>query len=196
MPKTLIPTHRIKDAILEIRGYRVLLDTTLATMYSVETRALNQAVRRNRKRFPEDFMFRLTPVEAAGLRSQIVISNTRGGRRNRPFVFTEQGIAMLSSVLHSDRAIAVNIEIMRAFVQLRGIANVHAGLAKKLDELERKYDRRFKSVFAAIRYLMNPPARSAGARIGFRTPAMNARAPEGAGSTRSGSVAVARKGRR
>jgi hypothetical protein len=146
-------------------------------MYSVSTRALNQAVSRNRKRFPTDFMFQLKTREAARLRSQTVISKARGGRRHRPYVFTEQGVAMLSSVLRSDRAIAVNIEIMRAFVQLRGVARTHADLAKKLNELERKYDRRFKSVFDAIRYLMNPPpARAARRQIGFRTAGTNARA--------------------
>jgi ORF6N domain-containing protein len=154
----------------------VLLDASLAAMYSVSTRELNQAVSRNRKRFPTDFMFQLTAVETARLRSQTVISNTRGGPRHRPYVFTEQGVAMLSSVLRSDRAIAVNIEIMRAFVQMRGIARSHADLAKKLNELERKYDRRFKSVFDAIRYLMNPPARTARRQIGFRASAVNARA--------------------
>ena len=145
-------------------------------MYSVSTRELNQAVSRNRKRFPTDFMFQLTAAETARLRSQNVISNTRGGTRHRPYVFTEQGVAMLSSVLRSDRAIAVNIEIMRVFVQLRGIARSHGDLAKKLNELERKYDRRFKSVFDAIRYLMDPPARTARRQIGFRAPTINTRA--------------------
>jgi len=124
-------------------------------------------------------MFQLTAAEAARLRSQTVISNARGGRRHRPYVFTEHGVAMLSSVLRSDRAIAVNIEIMRAFVRLRGIARSHADLSKKLDELERKYDRRFKSVFDAIRYLMNPPTRTTRRQIGFRAPAMNTRARTG-----------------
>ena len=144
-------------------------------MYLVQTKALNQAVRRNRKRFPTDFMFQLTAAETVSLRSQIVTSSSHGGRRHRPYVFTEQGVAMLSSVLKSERAIAVNIEIMRAFVQLRGLARSHADLAKKLDDLERKYDRRFKSVFDAIRYLMNPPARTARRQIGFRAPAINSR---------------------
>jgi hypothetical protein len=175
MATTLIPIERITSAILVIRGQRVLLDTSLATMYSVKTKALNQAVRRNRKRFPADFMFQLTAAETAILRSQNVTSSTHGGRRHRPYVFTEQGVAMLSSVLKSERAIAVNIEIMRAFVQLRGIARSHADLAKKLDELERKYDRRFKSVFDAIRYLMNPPPRTARRQIGFRTAALKTR---------------------
>jgi hypothetical protein len=173
---TLIPIERIASAILVFRGQRVLLDTNLAAMYSVSTSALNQAVSRNRKRFPVDFMFRLTAAETARLRSQTVISKTRGGARHRPYVFTEQGVAMLSSVLRSDRAIAVNIEIMRAFVQLRSIARSHDDLAKKLDELERKYDRRFKSVFDAIRFLMNPSPRLTRTPIGFRTPAMSRRA--------------------
>jgi hypothetical protein len=151
-------------------------------MYSVSTRALNQAVSRNRRRFPADFMFQLTAAETTCLRSQTVISNTRGGRRNRPYAFTEQGVAMLSSVLRSDRAIVVNIEIMRAFVQLRGIARSHTDLAKKLYDLERRYDRRFKSVFDAIRYLMNPPTAVARRQIGFRTPATSSR---GGGAARS-----------
>jgi hypothetical protein len=176
MAGNLIPIERITSVILVLRRQRVLLDASLAAMYSVRTKALNQAVRRNRKRFPPDFMFQLTAAETARLRSQTVTSNSRGGRRHRPYVFTEQGVAMLSSVLHSERAIAVNIEIMRAFVQLRGIARSHADLSKKLDELERKYDRRFKSVFDAIRYLMNPPSRSTRTQIGFCTPAMNVRA--------------------
>jgi hypothetical protein len=167
---------QITSAILALRGQRVLLDSSLSAMYSVTTRALNQAVRRNRKRFPPDFMFQLTAGEATGLRSQTVISNTRGGRRHRPYVFTEQGVAMRSSVLRSERAIAVNIEIMRAFVRLRVIARSHADPAKELDDLERRYDRRFKSVFDAIRYLMKPPALAARRPIGFRTPALNARA--------------------
>jgi hypothetical protein len=175
MPASLIPVERITSAILVFRGQRVLLDVSLATMYSVQTRALNQGVRRNRKRFPPDFMFQLTAAETSRLRSQTVISNNRGGRRHRPYVFTEQGVAMLSSVLRSERAIAVNIEIMRAFVRLRGIARSHSDLKKKLDELERKYDRRFKSVFDAIRYLMNPPARSTRTPIGFRPPVPDAR---------------------
>jgi hypothetical protein len=173
MSGKLIPIERITGAILVLRGQRVLLDSSLATMYSVTTKALNQAVRRNRKRFPTDFMFQLTAAETANLRSQTVTSSSWGGRRVRPYAFTEQGVAMLSSVLRSERAISVNIEIMRAFVQLRSIARSHGDLSKKLDELERKYDRRFKSVFEAIRYLMNPPARTTRTPIGFRTSAMN-----------------------
>jgi hypothetical protein len=165
---TVIPTGRIANAILVFRGQRVLLDASLAAMYMVQTKTLNQAVRRNRKRFPADFMFQLTTAETVSLRSQIVTSSSHGGRRHRPYVFTEQGVAMLSSVLKSERAIAVNIEIMRAFVQLRGIARSHDDLAKKLNELERKYDRRFKSVFDALRYLMNPSSHTPRRQIGFR----------------------------
>jgi hypothetical protein len=190
MAASVIPIERITSAILVLRGQRVLLDSSLAAMYSVTTKVLNQAVRRNRKRFPPDFMFQLTAAETAILRSQIVTSRSHGGRRHRPRVFTEQGVAMLSSVLKSERAIAVNIEIMRAFVQLRSIARSHIDLSKKLDELERKYDRRFKSVFDAIRYLMNPPARTARTPIGFRTPAMSRR------STKLVSAAADRTGRR
>jgi hypothetical protein len=145
----------------------VLLDVDLAALYEVETRALNQAVRRNRRRFPTDFMFQLTAREAAVLRSQIVISNARGGRRSRPYAFTEQGVAMLSSVLHSPRAVTVNIAIMRAFVRLRRLSESHASLSRKLDALERKYDGQFRTVFEAIRVLIAPetPIRR---RIGFR----------------------------
>jgi hypothetical protein len=162
-----VSRDRVAGAILFIRGRRVLLDADLAGLYEVDTRTLNQAVRRNRDRFPPDFMFQLTAREAAALRSQIVISNARGGRRTRPYAFTEQGIAMLSSVLRSPRAIAVNVTIMRAFVRLRRLSESYADLARKLDALERKYDRQFHGVFEAIRTLMVPdlPARR---RIGFR----------------------------
>jgi len=146
----------------------VLLDADLAAMYGVHVKVLNQAVRRNLERFPEDFMFQLTAEEAKSLRSQIVTSNPgRGGRRYAPFAFTEQGVAMLSSVLHSPRAVQVNIEIMRAFVRLRAVLLANADLARKLAALEKRYDARFRVVFDAIRELMSPqrqPAR----RIGFR----------------------------
>lgn len=163
-----VSRDRVAGAILFIRGRRVLLDADLAGLYEVDTRALNQAIRRNRDRFPPDFMFQLTAREAAALRSQIVISNARGGRRTRPYAFTEQGIAMLSSVLRSPRAIAVNVTIMRAFVRLRRLSESYTDLARKLDVLERKYDSQFHVVFEAIRTLMAPavPARS---RIGFRS---------------------------
>jgi hypothetical protein len=147
-----------------------MLDADLAALYRVPTKALVQAVRRNPLRFPEDFMFRLTGGEAAGLRSQSVTSKTprgRGGRRYAPYVFTEQGVAMLSSVLRSQRAIKVNIAIMRAFVKLRQILVAHEDLGPRLEALERKYDANFKVVFDAIRELMTPPATGRRA-IGFR----------------------------
>ena len=151
--------ERITKTILSLRGERVLLDEDLAVLYGVETRVLVQAVKRNLDRFPEDFMFQLSGEEWEGLRSQSVISKPegRGGRRYAPYAFTEQGVAMLSSVLHSDQAVKVNIEVMRAFVRLREILSTHADLARKLESLERKYDSQFKAVFDAIRQLMAPP---------------------------------------
>jgi hypothetical protein len=148
----------------------VLLDADLAILYNVSTRELVQATKRNASRFPFDFMFQLTPEEYAALRSQTVISNSRvarGGRRYCPYAFTEHGVAMLSSVLRSQRAVQVNIEIMRAFVRLRRILAAHADLAARLDELEERYDARFKTVFDAIRSLMTPVSRTR-RRIGFR----------------------------
>lgn len=144
-----------------------MLDSDLAELYGVRTEVLNQAVKRNRRRFPEDFMFQLARREAEFLRSQIVISKLgRGGRRYLPYAFTEQGVAMLSGVLQSERAVQVNIAIMRAFVRLRRILAAHKGLARKLEELERRYDAQFKAVFDAIRQLMAPPEKSR-RRIGF-----------------------------
>jgi ORF6N domain len=169
MTEDLIPTERIANAIRVIRGQRVLLDVDLAKLYGVETRVLNQAVRRNDERFPADFMFQLTVEEYARLRSQIVILDAARGRHRkfRPYAFTEQGVAMLSGVLHSPRAVAVNVEIMRAFVELRRVLNSHADLARKLEALERRYDGQFKTVFEAIRQLMAPPKRPR-RKIGFK----------------------------
>ena len=130
----------VERKILLVRGHRVLLDAHLANLYGVETRALLQAVKRNSSRFPQDFMIRLDAEEATRLRSQFVISNARGGRRYAPYVFTEQGVAMLSSVLKSPRAIQVNIQIMRAFVRLREMLATHAELLRKIKAMERKYD--------------------------------------------------------
>jgi hypothetical protein len=163
----LVRTHTIARRVMRLRGHNVLLDTDLAALYDVDVKALNQAVKRNRARFPPDFMFRLTALEAQSLRSQIVTSNSgRGGRRSAPYAFTEQGVAMLSSVLRSSRAVRVNIEIMRAFVRVREMLESNTRLAKKLDELERRYDGQFAAVFNAIRELMAPPA-AARRRIGF-----------------------------
>ncbi len=157
---SLVPAERIESLILLIRGEKVMLDRDLADLYGVTTAALNQAVRRNRSRFPEDFMFQLSKEEFASWMSQIVISNPglKMGARKQPYVFTEQGVAMLSSVLRSTRAVQVNILIMRAFVKLRQLLATHADLARKLDALERKYDAQFKVIFDVIRELMKPPA--------------------------------------
>jgi len=144
----------VLEAILLLRGQRVMLDSTLAELYGVETRALVQAVKRNAARFPADFMFQLTVAERAGLTSQIVMSKSRGGRRTRPFAFSEQGVAMLSSVLRSRKAVEVNIEIMRAFARVREMLAGHAHLLRRLDALEQRYDRQFRTVFEAIRSLV------------------------------------------
>jgi hypothetical protein len=145
-----------------------MLDADLAALYGIETKALVRAVKRNADRFPEDFMFQLNPQEFGNLRCQIGTSSSWGGRRHAPYAFTEQGVAMLSSVLRSSRAVQVNVEIMRTFVRLRRILAENAGLARRLDELEKKYDVQFKVVFDAIRQLMQPPEPKK-KRIGFIT---------------------------
>ncbi len=166
----LLAPEIIDREILVLRRHRVLLDEQLASLYGVEVKALNQAVKRNRERFPEDFMFQLTAEEAALLRSQVVTLNAGRGRgahrKYLPYAFTEQGVAMLSSVLRSPRAVQVNIEIMRAFVRLRRLLQENTGLARKLAALERRYDAQFKVVFDAIRELMEPPLPAA-RPIGF-----------------------------
>jgi hypothetical protein len=164
--RSLIPIERIERSILLIRGHKVMLDRDLALLYGVTTKVLNQAVKRHADRFPQDFMFQLTMEEAriwwtevrgGGLRSQTVTLKRGQHIKYRPYAFTEHGILMLSSVLNSERAIQVNIEIMRAFVRLRKILASHADLARKLEALEKKYDAQFKVVFEAIRELMRPP---------------------------------------
>ncbi len=158
----------IAERILVVRGQRVMLDRDLAALYGVATSALNQAVARNAKRFPAEFMFRLTPTEFRVLKSQSVTAKrNRGGTRQLPLVFTEHGVAMLASVLRSDRAISVNVEIIRAFIRLRRLEREHGDLALRIDELEARYDARFKSVFDAIRALMQPTA-APRRPIGFR----------------------------
>ena len=163
------PTQ-IEQMILLVRGHKVMLDRDLAALYGVETRTLNQAVKRNAKRFPDDFMFRLTREEITRLSQSVITSEDRAALKFSPSVraFTEQGVAMLSSVLKSERAIQVNVQIMRAFVQLRGILAAHADLARRLDELEAKYDREFAVVFQAIRELMAEPDEAPKGRIGFQ----------------------------
>jgi ORF6N domain len=154
-----IDSNAIMSNILVIRGHRVLLDSDLAALYQVETKALTPAVRRNAERFPGDFMFQLAAEESGSLRSQFGALKTGRGKHRKyaPYVFTEQGVAMLSSVLNSERAVQVNIEIMRAFVRLRETVSTHKDLARKLSALESRYDRQFKVVFDAIRGLMKEP---------------------------------------
>ena len=165
-----ILTEHVERTILLIRGHRVMLDTDLAILYGVPTKRLNEQVRRNKKRFPSDFMFQLTAEEVERLRSQIATLKPGRGqhRKYSPYAFTEQGVAMLSSVLHSERAIQVNIAIMRAFVQLREMIGSNKTLARRLNELEKKYDSQFRVVFEAIRDLMTEPEPKV-KRIGFKT---------------------------
>ncbi|MEK7332993.1 MAG: ORF6N domain-containing protein [Nitrospirota bacterium] len=173
--KALIPVEMIERKIYLIRGHKVMLDSDLAKLYEVPTRRLNEQVKRNISRFPADFMFQLTDEEADNLRSQIATSSSaHGGRRYLPFVFTEQGVAMLSSVLNSERAVQVNIAIMRAFVKLRELMATHKDLARKLEEMEKKYDTQFKVVFDAIRQLMTPPETKK-RKIGFEVRESRAR---------------------
>ena len=165
-----ILSEPVERNILLIRGHRVILDTDLAKLYGVPTKRLNEQVQRNKKRFPSDFMFQLTPEEVGHLRSQIATLKSGRGqhRKYQPYAFTEQGVAMLSSVLHSERAIQVNIAIMRTFVQLREMISSNKGLARRLNELEKKYDSQFRVVFEAIRELMAEPEPKV-KRIGFKT---------------------------
>jgi ATP-dependent Clp protease ATP-binding subunit ClpA len=164
--KAVARAEDISRSILVFRAHRVLLDSELAALYGVETKVLVQAVKRNRARFPRDFMFQLSASEWAALRSQIVTSkSTRGGRRYAPYAFTEQGVAMLSSVLASERAVAVNIQVMRAFVRMREMLGSNKELAQKLDQLEARLDKKLAThdeaiaaILSAIRELMNPPA--------------------------------------
>ena len=170
MSKEIIPVDRVVQSIRWIRGQKVLLDSDLAALYGVTTGNLNKAVGRNRHRFPSDFMFQLTAEEAEDLIFQIGRSKGRGGRRHRPYAFTEQGIAMLSSVLNSNRAIRVNIAIMRAFVKLRQMLETNRELARKFSELEQrvgKHDEEIAAILEAIRQLMAPPEKPRKREIGF-----------------------------
>lgn len=171
--KDIVPLERIENAILMFRGQKVLLDSDLAALYGVEVKALNQAVKRNIDRFPKDFCFQLTREEYAALnslRSQNVTLKRGSHRKFRPYVFTELGVGMASSILRTQRAIQVNIGIVRAFVQLRQVLAANADLARRLGELEKKYDSHFKAVFEAIRQLMAGPTDEKESReIGFHT---------------------------
>lgn len=163
---TLLPVNRIETVIFLVRGERVILDADIAALYGVEVKRVNEAVKRNLGRFPQDFVFQLTSEEFSDLRYQFGTSS-RGGRRYLPYAFTEQGVAMLSSVLRSEQAVKVNVEIMRTFVRLRRMVSEQAELARKLDALEERYDEQFKVVFDALRELMAPPEGPEGRRIGF-----------------------------
>jgi len=155
---SLVPMERIERAIIVVRGEKVMLDSELAEIYGVETKALNRAVKRNESRFPSDFMFQLTPEEAESLRCQTGTSNEgRGGRRYLPYAFTEHGALMLANVLNSERAAQTSVQVVRAFVKLRQMLASNAELARKLAAMEKKYDAQFKVVFDAIRQLMSPP---------------------------------------
>jgi hypothetical protein len=159
----------IRGRILLVRGHKVMLDSDLAEVYGVAVKRLNEQVKRNRRRFPADFMFQLTAREASVLRSQFATSKTgRGGRRSRPYAFTEHGAVMLASVLNSVTAIGASILVVRAFVRLRVVLAAHKDLARKLDALQEKYDSQFQIVFEAIRELMQPPSKPQ-RRIGFKT---------------------------
>lgn len=157
MSDSIIPQETIESKIYFIRNKKVMLDRDLAQLYRVETKVLNQAVTRNIKRFPEDFMFKLTWNETKLLRSHFVTLKRGEHIKYQPRVFTEQGVAMLSSVLRSERAIKVNIQIMRAFIKLREMLITHKDLRKKIEEMEMKYDEQFKIVFTAIKKLLSPP---------------------------------------
>jgi hypothetical protein len=166
----------VEQRILTVRGQRIMLDADLATVYGASTRALNQQVKRNRMRFPADFMFQLTSEEYDALREQsgnssqsVMSSRKHRGRRYRPYAFTEHGAVMLASVLNSEAAIQASIQVVRAFVRLREMLSSHHELGRRLDELERRYEGRFSVVFQAIRQLMAPEKRPARRRIGFRS---------------------------
>ena len=163
----LVPAEHIEQRIFLIRGHRVMLDSHLAELYQVQTGNLNKAVARNRDHFPQDFMFQLTDKEYDSLRFQFGILKRGQHSKYLPYAFTEQGVAMLSSVLRSKRAVQVNIEIIRAFVRMRRMLASHAGLVRRLADLESKYDAQFREVFEAIRGLMDAPP-SGRRRIGFR----------------------------
>jgi hypothetical protein len=164
--KGLVPVELIQSKIIVLRDERVMIDQDLAELYAVETKQLKRAVRRNLNRFPSDFMFELTSEEYNALRSQFGTLKRGAHSKYLPMAFTEQGVAMLSSVLNSRRAVEVNILIMRAFVKLRKMATSHKDLLRKVEEMEKRYDEQFSIVFEAIRQLMTPPEKP-GKRIGF-----------------------------
>lgn len=162
----LVSMREVSHLIVIIRQQRIMLDSDLAKLYGVTTKALNQAVKRNQKRFPEAFMFQLTPMEIESLRSQFVTSKTRGGRRYLPYAFTEHGAIMAANILNSDRAISMSVEVVRAFIRLRQLTLSVEELATKVDALEKKHEGKFKVIFEAVRQLMEPPEPPK-RRIGF-----------------------------
>ncbi len=166
---SLIPYDRILSGILLIRGKKVMLDKDLAELYGVESKVLNQAVKRNMERFPSDFMFQLTEIESKRLRSQFVTLKTGRGQHRKylPYVFTEQGVAMLSSVLNSKRAIQVNIQIIRTFTKLRELLATHTKLRLKIEGMEKKYDVKFRQIFDILKQLIMPPEKPK-PQMGFR----------------------------
>ncbi len=165
--KDLVIQELIEQKIYLIRGQKIMLDMDLAALYHVTTKSLNQAVKRNKKRFPSDFMFQLTREENNSLKSQIVTLTEKKYDIYRPYAFTEQGVAMLSSVLNSDRAIQVNIQIMRTFIKLRQLLSTHKDLLKKIEEMEKRYDKQFRIVFQIIRGLSDSP-KGTKEQIGFK----------------------------
>ena len=167
MAKALAIQQLIEEKIYMVRSQKVMIDVDLANLYGVSVKVLNQQVKRNKKRFPSDFMFLLTWNETTGLRSQIVTLKEKEHLKYRPHAFTELGVAMLSSVLNSDKAIQVNIEIMRTFTKIRNILSEHKGLLKTIETMEKNYDRQFRIVFDIIRELSNPPEKPK-RQIGFK----------------------------
>ncbi|KKQ18732.1 MAG: hypothetical protein US31_C0002G0077 [Berkelbacteria bacterium GW2011_GWA1_36_9] len=165
--KDLIVQEIIEQKIYLIRGQKVMLDHDLAVLYEVPTKRLNEQVKRNKKRFPNDFMFLLTWDETIGLRSQFATLKDKEHKKYRPYAFTEPGVAMLSSVLNSDRAIQVNIQIIRTFIKLRKLLATHQDLLKKIEEMEKRYDKQFRIVFQIMRGLTDSPKES-GKKIGFQ----------------------------
>ena len=167
MAENLTPHERIVDCIYLVRSQKVILDSDLARLYGVETRVLVQAVKRNKDRFPADFMFQLDRKEFNLLRSQIVTSSSSGGRQYLPYAFTEQGVAMLSGVLRSEQAVSVNIAIMRAFVEMRRLAERHKDLASRVDALEQKYDTQLQEIYRILKSMIVAPDKSK-RQIGFK----------------------------
>lgn len=165
--KDIVVQEIIEQKIYLIRGAKVMLDKDLASLYGVQTKKLNQAVKRNKKRFPSDFMFQLTREENNRLRSQFVTLTEKNPDIYRPYAFTEQGVAMLSSVLNSNRAIQVNIQIIRTFIKLRKLLATHRGLLKKIEAMEKGYDRQFRIVFQILRELNEAPKKQI-KKIGFQ----------------------------